>query len=112
LPLLYRIFYILFDSATGRIKITIISRDLNFHPYGMGEHTQTDNGIRSTLFFRLLRSTIGNRARMVAAAKIWNALPHRVASASSIDLFWQQLKTFLFQRSFCCAHFSGPCHDY
>jgi len=33
----------------------------------------------------------------VTAAKIWNELSENAA--------------FLFQRSFCCQHFSGPCHS-
>jgi len=37
-------------------------------------------------------STVGSRAFPVAIAKIWNALPHNVVSALSIDSVRHQLK--------------------
>jgi len=40
--------------------------------------------------------TTGSRAFPAAATKIWNALPDEVVSASSVDSFQHQLKTFLF----------------
>ena len=43
----------------------------------------------------LLYHTVGSQAFPVAAAKILNALPDIVVSASSIDFFWLHLKTLL-----------------
>ena len=42
------------------------------------------------------RSTLGDRAFPVAAARAWNSLPASTRRASSLDVFRQQLKTFLF----------------
>ena len=44
------------------------------------------------------RSTIGGRAFPVAEAKVWNGLPSKVTSASS--LFKNRLKTYLFRRCY------------
>jgi len=41
------------------------------------------------------RSTLGDRAFPVAAARAWNALPARVSSESSLSIFRRQLKTYL-----------------
>ena len=47
--------------------------------------------------------TIGSRAFPLAAdAKIRNALTNSVVAASSVNSFQHQMKTFLFQRYFCC----------
>jgi len=43
------------------------------------------------------RSTLGDRAFPVAAARAWNSLPASVRSAHSFAGFCQQLKTFLFR---------------
>jgi len=45
-------------------------------------------------------SSVGSRAFPVAAAKIWNALPDNLVSATSLQTFRRHLKTFLFQQSF------------
>jgi len=45
-------------------------------------------------------SSVGSRAFPVAAAKIWNALPDNLVSATSLQTCRRHLKTFLFQRSF------------
>ena len=46
------------------------------------------------------RSTIGGRAFPVAAAKVWNGLPSDVTSASSLSVFKNRLKTYLFRRCY------------
>ena len=46
------------------------------------------------------RSTIGGRAFPVAAAKVWNGLPSEVTSASSLSVFKNRLKTYLFRRCY------------
>jgi hypothetical protein len=46
------------------------------------------------------RSTLGDRAFPVAAARAWNSLPFTVRHSPSITIFCCQLKTILFDRSF------------
>ena len=46
------------------------------------------------------RSTIGSRAFTVAGAKVWNGLPSDVTSASSLSVFKNRLKTYLFRRCY------------
>jgi len=46
------------------------------------------------------RSTLGDRAFPVAAARAWNALPARVRSEPSVSIFRRHLKTYLFYVSF------------
>ena len=46
------------------------------------------------------RSTIGGRAFPVAGAKVWNGLPSDVTSASSLSVFKNRLKTYLFRRCY------------
>ena len=45
-------------------------------------------------------STVGKRAIPVSGATVWNDLPLHVASAPSLAVFRQRLKTFLFSRSY------------
>jgi hypothetical protein len=61
--------------------------------------------LRSSSSFRLevpahRLTTIGRRSFPVAAAILWNALPHDVQSAPSLPVFRSRLKTFMFRRSF------------
>ena len=46
------------------------------------------------------RSTLGDRAFPVAAAKAWNTLPSAVKHSPSLSVFCKRLKTTLFSRSF------------
>ena len=46
------------------------------------------------------RSTIGGRAFPVAGAKVWNGLPSEVTSASSLSVFKNRLKTYLFRHCY------------
>jgi len=46
------------------------------------------------------RSTIGGRAFPVAGAKVWNGQPGDVTSASSLSVFKNRLKTYLFRRCY------------
>jgi len=45
-------------------------------------------------------STVGRRASPVSGATVWNDLPLHVASAPSLAVFRQRLKTFLLSRSY------------
>jgi len=45
-------------------------------------------------------STIGDRAFPVAAARVWNGLPHHVTPAPPLAVFRSRLKTHLFTRCF------------
>ena len=74
------------------------------------------------------RSTVGGRAFSVAgAAKVWNGLPSEVTSASSLSVFKNRLKTYLFRRCYETvrlsvtfpfpSHYlppqnSGPCNSF
>jgi hypothetical protein len=46
------------------------------------------------------RSTLGDRAFPVAAARVWNGLPSNVTDSPSLSVFRARLKTELFARSF------------
>jgi len=46
------------------------------------------------------RSTLGDRAFPVAAARAWNALPSSVSAATSLQSFRRAVKTMLFQAAF------------
>ena len=46
------------------------------------------------------QSTVGGRAFPVAGAKVWNGLPSEVTSASSLSVFKNRLKTYLFRRCY------------
>jgi len=45
-------------------------------------------------------ATVSKRAFPVSAANLWNSLPTHLASAPSLAIFRQRLKTFLFRRSY------------
>jgi len=46
------------------------------------------------------RSTLGDRAFLVASARAWNSLPSSVRNAPSLKTFRRELKTVLFRSSF------------
>jgi len=55
----------------------------------------------SQLVIRRTRlSTVGDRVFPVAAGRLWNILPPDVTSASTLTVFRNRLKTYLFFRSF------------
>jgi len=54
----------------------------------------------NSLTFRPRRSTIGGRAFPVAGAKVWNSLPSDVTSTSSLPVFKNRLKKYLFRRCY------------
>ena len=46
------------------------------------------------------KSTLGDRAFMLAAPKLWNNLPRDIRESSSINSFKSKLKRFLFKKAF------------
>jgi len=55
----------------------------------------------SQLVIRRTRlSTVADRAFPVAGSRLWNSLPPDVTSASTLTVFRNRLKTYLFSRSF------------
>ena len=51
------------------------------------------------------RSTLGDRAFPVAAARAWNSLPPDVTAVDSLAVFKRRLKTALFSRSFSSSDY-------
>ena len=47
-----------------------------------------------------VKATLGERAFVFAAPKLWNALPRFIRETNSIDSFKRQLKTYLFKKAF------------
>ena len=54
----------------------------------------------SLIVSRTRLSTVGDRAFLVADARVWNSLPDLVTSAPSVAVFWSRLKTHLFNISY------------
>ena len=46
------------------------------------------------------KATLGDRAFMFAAPKLWNNLPRDIRESSFINSFKSKLKTFLFKKAF------------
>jgi len=68
-------------------------------------HVDTRRRLRSADTAMLIlpstkRSTLGNRAFLVASAREWNNLPSSVRNAPSLTTFRRELKTVLFRLSF------------
>ena len=63
-------------------------------------HRLRSAGSSTVLIPSTCRSTLGDRAFPVAAAKAWNSLPDHVRDATSVLAFRCQLKTVLFRQSY------------
>ena len=50
-----------------------------------------------------LKATLGERAFLFAAPKLWNAVPRIIRESTSIDTFKRKLKTHLFKKAFCAT---------
>ena len=46
------------------------------------------------------RSTVGDRAFTVAGPRVWNSLPEEITTLQTLSTFRQQLKTWLFRKSY------------
>ena len=49
------------------------------------------------------KATLGERAFLFAAPKLWNAVPRFIRESISVDTFKKKLKTHLFIQVFCTA---------
>ena len=47
------------------------------------------------------KATLGERAFLFAAPKLWNAVPRVIRESISIDTFKRKLKTHVFKKAFC-----------
>ena len=47
------------------------------------------------------KATLGERAFLFAAPKLWNAVPRFIRESISVDTFKRKLKTHLFKKAFC-----------
>jgi len=61
--------------------------------------------LRSGVTSRLIvpsvrRSTVGDRAFLVAGPRVWNTLPVEITTSQSLPTFHHQLKTWLFRKSY------------
>ena len=49
------------------------------------------------------KATLGERAFLFAAPKLWNAVPRLIRESISIDNFKKKVKTHLFKKVFCSS---------
>jgi len=61
----------------------------------LGRRTLRTAATNQVVVLSLKQLTVGSCAFLVVAAKIWNALPYNVVSATFVDSFRHQLNTFL-----------------
>ena len=50
------------------------------------------------------KATLGERAFLFAAPKLWNAVPRFIRESISVDTFKRNLKTHLFKKAFCTIY--------
>ena len=77
---------------------TNFNKSLEWSPYSVWDHR-----VRQRSSYQLLegrRSSLGDRAFLVAAARAWNSVPSTVTAASTLHSFRRALKTHLFTASF------------
>jgi len=65
-----------------------------------GRRRLRSSSTHSLLVPSFRRSTVGRRSFPVAASVLWNSLSLDIQSSPSLTVFRQQLKTFLFRKSF------------
>ena len=83
------------DLATSYINDLVKIRPLNLR-----YRLQSNNGILlSHLSFKTLK-TLGDRAFVTSAPKLWNDLPREIRMAKSVDILKKFLKTYLFSKAF------------
>lgn len=111
-PLLYDLHWLRVpERITFRLSVLVYRCQCGQAPSYLADelHRIADDGgrqgMRSASTASLLvpatkRSTIGDRAFPVAAARAWNSLSAEATSSPSLTVFKRQLKTELFRRSF------------
>ena len=52
------------------------------------------------------KATLGERAFVFTALKLWNALPRLIRESTSVDSFKRKLKTHLFEKAFLAYNIS------
>ena len=61
---------------------------------------RSNNSLLLTLPPAKSYTTLGDRAFMYAAPKLWNALPEQIRNSTSVGIFKTQVKTYLFKIAF------------
>jgi len=65
-----------------------------------GRRTLRSSGTSRLIVPSVRRSTVGDRAFSVAGPRVWNTLPEEITTSQSLLTFRQQLKTWLFGKSY------------
>ena len=100
LPVRYRIQYkaLLLTYKTINEHAPTYMKDM-LHSYQSGRALRSSNKLLLQVPNSRLR-TFGDKAFSVYAPKLWNALPHQIRTAPSVEAFKKSLKYHLFQQSF------------
>ena len=77
-----------------------------------GRRRLRSSSTHSLLVPSLRRSTVGRRSFSVAASVLWNSLPLDIQSSTSLTVYRQRLKTFLFRKSFPTFYCSFVVHAF
>ena len=65
-----------------------------------GRRTLRSGGTNRLMVPSVRRSTVGDRAFTVAGPHVWNTLPEEITTSQTLSTFHQQLKTWLFRKSY------------
>jgi len=65
-----------------------------------GQRTLRSGGTSRLIVPSIRRSTVGDRAFLVAGPRVWNTLPEEITTSQSLLTFRQQLKTWLLRKSY------------
>ena len=65
-----------------------------------GRRTLRSDGTSHLMVPSIRRSTVGDRAFTVAGPRVWNTLPEEITTSQTLSTFRQQLKTWLFRKSY------------
>jgi len=65
-----------------------------------GQRTLRSGGTSRLIVPSVRRSTVGDRAFTIAGPRVWNTLPEEITTSQSLLTFRQQLKTWLFRKSY------------
>jgi len=65
-----------------------------------GRRTLRSGGTHRLMVPSVRRSTVGDRAFTVAGPRVWNTLPEEITTSQTLSTLRQQLKTWLFRKSY------------